>query len=114
MAIANATEKTKALGITRFNMSGKRWFETSGGNTYHSVALSALVGDAWVHLGKVDYAYGYDEQYAETGINWLIENGYLEKTPNHANGISTIYGWRYREANCVDTDVRDVNRKRDL
>lgn len=114
MTIVNATEKTKALGVTRFQMSGRRWFQNSGGNTYHSVELSALVGDSWAILGKVDYAYGYDEQYAQTGVDWLIANGYLEKSPPHTNGVASHYGYQYREANCIDATVIDVNRKRDL
>lgn len=114
MAITNATAKTTQMGITRFAMHGKRWFQKSAGNTYHSVELTALVGESWVNLGKVDFEYGYDEGYTQTGVDWLIDNGYLEKTPPHDNGVSTIYGWRFREANNIDTDVIDVNRKRDL
>lgn len=113
-AIANATAKTKEMGITRFSMSGKRWFQKSAGNTYHSVELSALVSDSWVHLGKVDFTYGYDDQYTQTGVDWLIENGYIDKTPEHGNGRPSHYGWQFREANCIDADVIDVTRKRDL
>lgn len=114
MAIKNITDKAKAMGITRFAMSGKRWFQKSAGNTYHSVALAALVNDSWVPLGKVDYAYGYDDQYTQTGVDWLIDNGYLVKSEPHGNGNPSHYGWPYRQDNCIDAHVIDVPRKRDL
>lgn len=114
MTIKNATDKTKQMGVTRFQMIGSRWFDKRGGNTYHSVALSALVNDTWVSLGKVDFEYGYGEQYTQTGVDWLIEHGYLEKTAPHVNGNASHYGWSYRQDNCIDISVTDVTRKRDL
>jgi hypothetical protein len=114
MAILNATAKTKQMGITRFAIHGKRWFQKSAGNTYHSCTLSALVGDEWVGLGKVDFEYGYDEGYTQTGVDWLIEKGYLDKSPPHANGNASHYGYPFRQDNNIDTHVIDVDRKRDL
>lgn len=114
MTIINATAKTKEMGITRFQINGKRWFQKSAGNTYHSCVMSALVGDEWVTLGKVDFEYGYDEGYTQTGVDWLIDNGYLDKSKPHDNGNASHYGWPFRKDNNIDTSVIDVNRKADL
>lgn len=121
MAIKNATDKTKGMGITRFSISGKRWFQKTYGNTYHSVKIAALctmqdidIKETWVTLGAVPFEYGYGDQYTQTGVDWLIANGYLDKTPEHANGNPSHYGWPFRQDNCIDTSVTDVTRKRDL
>jgi hypothetical protein len=114
MAMKNATVKTVELGATRFHISGKRWFQKSAGNTYHSVQVSALVGEDWVNLGGVPFEYGYDEGYTQTGVDWLIENGYLDKSPAHGNGNPSHYGWPFRQDNNIDISVIDVVRKRDL
>lgn len=113
--IKHATQKTKDQRITRFHISGKRWFQKSYGNTYHSAQVSALIDDRWVHLGGVDYTYGYGDNYLQTGIDWLINNGFLNDGEHYkASGAMERYEWQYRADNCIDSSVQDVSRKRDL
>jgi hypothetical protein len=90
---------------------GRRWFQKTNGNTYHSVEI--VVDGRQVH--RINYAYGYDSQYRENAKNWLLENGYLPgmETKPGTPGESL---WRYCERSgiaLVDT-VTDVARKKDL
>lgn len=111
----HATQKTIDAGITRFNIAGRKWFQRTYGNTYHSVKVSALIGDTWVALGGVDCEYGYGDQYLQTGVDWLINNGYLNDGENYKqSGARERYSWQYRKENNIDNTVQDVNRKKDL
>lgn len=59
-------------------IKGKRWFEKTNGNTYHSVEVY-VDGEM---IGRKDFVYGYGDQYLESGKKILIEKGYVnyEKT----------------------------------
>ena len=100
--------KLKVRSITVF---GRRWFERTNGNTYHS-ALILVNGE---HVHKIEFAYGYSNQYEWNARQWLADNGYLP-------GIESIDGrpgeslWRYCERLGISyvSEVVDVARKRDL
>ena len=60
-----------------FNMiiiDGKRWFQKSYGNTYHSV----LVTVDGVYLGDSGKHYGYGDTYQQTAFTMLQNKGYFE------------------------------------
>lgn len=115
MPIANPGPQTTAKGVTAFDMRGRRWWQRSAGNTYHSVELFGLINGQWESLGKVPYAHGSELEYSQSGIDWLIDNGYLVAPhPLRVSGLYTRYKSEYREANCITRDVVDVKRKRDL
>lgn len=85
---------------------GRRWFDKSAGNTYHS--CECLVNGQ--HVATVNFKYGYERAYEYSGMNRLAELGYLpDFTPQ------TVI-WRY----CQDRGITyhathsDVNRKKDL
>jgi hypothetical protein len=90
---------------------GRRWFNRSCGNTYHSATIY-VDGDC-VH--KIDFAYGYGNHYEETSLQWLEKNGYLPGLIHHRNGSHEGL-WRYCERNGIKyrQDVTDVQRKKDL
>lgn len=58
-------------GINSIVIEAKRWFDKINGNTYHSVAV--YVNGKF--LGKIPFAYGYDEQYLQTAHALLQEAG---------------------------------------
>lgn len=119
-----STKEIKAVSVT-----GKRWFQRSYGNTYHSVSVHALVsfdvadrlgankygntcGDVWIDLGYVGFAYGYDRGFEQTALSILIEA--VSDSPQdwkqnaYACQVATALNVPYSE------NVYDVSRKKDL
>lgn len=85
------------------HIGGRRWFQRSFGNTYHTVGIYFSDGSVqW--LPK---AYGYGDAYLSTALDWLKENGFVP--------ADTEYGTRVlREDLGITFDVADVNREKDL
>lgn len=80
-------------------VSGKRWFQKSYGNTYHSVKV--YVND---EVLTDSFAYGYDDGYRQTAHELLIKNGY---------DVPENYGEFIRMKN-ISFRVIDVDRKKYL
>lgn len=103
-----ATRKRKPRVI---HIHGRRWFERTNGNTYHTC-------DIWVdgeHVHKIPFQYGYGSQYEWSAAEWLENNGYMPGRSHHANGGGDSL-CRYCDEHgikCV-TEVDDVPRKKDL
>jgi hypothetical protein len=90
---------------------GKRWFQKTWGNTYHSVDV--MVDGKLVH--RIDFEYGYGSMYMQNATTWLEQNGYLPFLRHYANGGYEPL-WQYcrdRGINLMD-NVTDVLRKKDL
>lgn len=92
--------------MSSMTLIGRRWFNRGKGSTYHSVEI--FVDGKPVH--KIDYAYGYGDQWQWEGFNWLEKNGYI---PDREENES---GWRYCERKDIQFvyTVTDVQRKKDL
>jgi hypothetical protein len=86
--------------IETLEIVGKRWFQKSYGNTYHSVTV--LVNDEEL---KSDITYGYGNHYLTTAAELLKANGY--DIPSD-NGEAFALMMKY------DHSVRDVKRMKDL
>lgn len=83
------------------HISGRRWFQRSYGNTYHTVTI--------YKDGEPVYTsprtYGYGDHFLQTAVEWLRKNGYPDAE----------YGTRYlREVLGGSYEVVDVARERDL
>jgi hypothetical protein len=93
------------------HIEGRRWFQKTFGNTYHSVRI-------WrdgVQVAHLPYQYGYGEQWLQTAFEWLGANGMPELLERHANGSPKHYGTQYlREVMHGTYSVIDVTRKGDL
>ncbi len=85
-------KKIKSLAI-----HGKRWFQKTYGNNYHSVLV--VVNDEKL---VCQYTYGYGEAYLDTAYNLMRENGY-DVPDKHSLRQKIDY---------ITCD--DVSRKRDL
>jgi len=85
---------------------GRRWFEKVNGNTYHSVVI-LLNGE---FFSKVNFTYGYGDQYIQTGLQCLIDKKKIDCD------IQTTPLWKYCRDNKIKYyyDVVDVTRKKDL
>lgn len=92
---------TKCIEIT-----GRRWFQKSFGNTYHSATV-ALDGKQVFASAKT---YGYGDQYRQTAEDWLRASGLLT---DWREGES-LREWCERHEVILVVNVADVSRKRDL
>ena len=79
-------------------ITGRRWFQKTYGNTYHSVTV--YVNNETLYHG---FAHGYDDHYKQTAHKLLLTNGY--DVPEHYFDFLNLD---------IVTDVVDVSRKRDL
>ena len=93
------------------HIEGRRWFQKTYGNTYHSVRI-------WIDGNQVaclPYQYGYGEQFLQTAWEWLGHNGFPELLEKHDNGCWKNYGTQYlREVLHGTYSVVDVSRQKDL
>lgn len=97
------TDQTKPKSIV---IVGRRWFQRTYGNTYHTAEVF-VDGRS---IGKTDQAYGYGEQYAQSGVELLQDRGYLPAGDLHP------YWKRIQDELGIgfQTTVIDVARERDL
>ena len=88
---------------------GRRWFQKTYGNTYHSATI--LIDGEEVH--KTPEEYGYGDQYLQTAVEWLIKHKFIPDVTNH-EGIGPI--WKYCETKGITLhySASDVSREKDL
>ena len=128
---AHIFNTVKAADIKEISITGKRWFQRSYGNTYHSVSVGALVsretahrinpaewdltgrnGDVWIDLAYVSDVYGYERHFEHTALQCLKQA--TEDAPKAWDDLHYIcqaaqaLGAEYSE------NVYDVSRKKDL
>ena len=93
------------------HIEGRRWFQKTYGNTYHSVRI--FKDGACV--AYLPFQYGYGEQFLQTAWEWLGANGMPELLEKYSNGSYKNYGTRYlREVLGGTYSIIDVTRKGDL
>lgn len=86
-------------------VQGRRWFQKSYGNTYHTASVS--IGD---ESYSSDKTYGYGDQYIQTALELLHAHGHLLEI--NSPSALTIH---CREAGIPYLiQVADVSRERDL
>jgi hypothetical protein len=86
-----------------FHIEGRRWFQKTYGNTYHSVRI--FQGNHL--LVCLPYQYGYGDCFLQTALDWLKAN-------NHVCDDAE-YGTRYLREELHSTySVIDVARQKDL
>jgi transcriptional regulator of met regulon len=86
--------------IESLKIYGRRWFQRSYGNTYHTTTV--IVNGEEL---KSNIVYGYGNHYLQTAADLLKENGYnIPENNSEAYILMTKY----------DHEVVDVKRKKDL
>lgn len=85
---------------------GRRWFERTNGNTYHTVEI--YVNDEFVH--KIPMTYGYGDQYYWNGFAYVVDK---YKLPAQGHPLSPSAFCREHNIK-LNYTVSDVARKRDL
>lgn len=95
-------------------IQGRRWFQRSTGNTYHSV----YVHEDGELIGSVPFAYGRDAQYLMTALQILQNAGKFPKTDERLpSGCTKDYGDfmdAIRDQTKFFYTAVDVQRKKDL
>lgn len=86
--------------IEELKIVGRRWFQQSYGNTYHTTTV-IVNGEEF----KSDVIYGYDNHYLMTAAELLKANGY--DIPND-NDKAYVMMTKFNH------NVTDVKRKKDL
>ena len=91
----------------RVEIVGKRWFQKSYGNTYHTTKVyvnDRLIGET------DDYVYGYGDQYLQTGLDILFKHYRPPYKWRQSGAAWTLknYGINFGYY------VKDVDRQRDL
>ena len=92
---------------------GRRWFQRSYGNTYHT----ATVYVDGVCIGKTSRQYGYGDQFVQSGFELLESKGYLDACPREKyvhGGAEPPWVWAPRHGITYAYEVIDVTRERDL
>lgn len=108
MDITVTVAKPKSIVVT-----GRRWFQSSYGNTYHSTDV--IVDGSLVH--QTDFAYGYGDQYLQTAAAALDELGYTPGRGQSGRGDDSHEPlWQYckRMQITLHHSCSDVQRKKDL
>lgn len=104
------TRELKKINV--LEIYGKRWFQKSFGNTYHSVTI--YVND---EVLRCDFCYGYGSQYLQTAADLLINAGYEVQTYYNDGTPKDSYISLLdilRADNDFFEKVTDVKRKKDL
>ena len=109
MKVKNEKKLNALKKFNNITIIGKRWFEKTNGNTYHSTEVYV---DGKM-IGREDFAYGYDEGYVQTGYDILRKNGYY-KTREDGGTYYDFSTDRRENHDKIITSVSDVSRKRDL
>lgn len=82
---------------------GRRWFQKTYGNTYHSVTVQ-VDGET---IGRVDLAYGYGDQYIQSAHELLQKAGYC-------GDWNAFFQDRMDHRDKYTITVSDVGRQKDL
>lgn len=98
--------------IESLNIIGKRWFQRTYGNSYHSVKI--YVNDEILYKG---FSYGYGNQYIQTAAEMLESAGYnLDRYYSDGSKMDkyvALYDMIRRTPGFSER-VEDVARKKDL
>lgn len=91
----NNANTLKVSDIADIYILGRRWFQKTYGNTYHSVTIRVKN----IEVAYIPFTYGFGNQFEVTAKDWLVENGFINRTDSLDKAF---------------VDVEDVQRKKDL
>ena len=102
--------------IASIQVSGRRWFQRSAGNTYCSANILITFTDASTESIRVPKQYGYGDFYLQAATDALEQAGYMPGREHASNG-SAEPAWRYfRDDRNIPFFyfATDVSREKDL
>jgi hypothetical protein len=91
------------------SVSGKKWFQKSCGNTYHSAQVVIVADDGTQTELRTDYSYGYGNQWYWTAMELVNKHLKLSTT------ITDTPAWlRKHDIAVIDNGYTQVSRRKDL
>ena len=113
--------------ITSIAINGRRWYQRSGGNTYHTVEVSINGEVVWTsdRTCSDDDKYWPRDMYIETATDWLDDNDHLLGLAETrissilwltSTSLSSLFIEQYCRENNIELviSVIDVPRRKDL
>ena len=99
------------MEIESIGLIGKKWFQRSFGNTYHTTQI--VLNGELIHY--TDKTYGYGDQWEQTGKDWLYENKFLPDLETYKwGGSEHLRMYCERKGISYFRSVSDVQREKDL
>jgi len=99
--------------IKEIYVYGKLWFQKTYGNTYHTAAIDVYGSDNEypIYSTKSPVKYGYGEQYLQTAIDILQDNGFIKDYDMTSEPF-----WKYCERKGIKLvySAKDVSKKSQL
>ncbi len=106
------TTETNTARPSSITVLGRRWFQKTYGNTYHSVTVT---NDDTGEQLREPFEYGYGDQWEETAAHLIEAAGWLptrERSPNGSRAPLRL--WLEREGVQLHRNLEDVKRQKDL
>ena len=96
----------------KIEVVGRRWFQKSTGNTYHSCEI--FVDDE--KITKIPFKYGYGHQFLYTAWDYLEKQGIVpeRERKNEESGGESPWVWAARNRVELAYFADNVKRKKDL
>ncbi len=109
--MSTTTKPAKLKAHSSITVIGRRWFQRTYGNTYHTAEI--LIDGVTVH--KTPRQYGYGSAYEDSAAAWLESAGYITRKA-YANGGHEPLWQVVRERMGLNWQslAIDVSRERDL
>jgi hypothetical protein len=102
--------------VQSVQVHGRRWFQRSYGNTYHSALVRVyLEGESVPRELVLPRAYGYGDHYLQRAADELERAGYMPGREHYAHGGAEP-AWQYFRAREIPFhyEALDVPRQKDL
>lgn len=102
--------------IASIHISGRRWFQRTYGNTYHTVAIFITFKNGHQETLNAEKQYGYGDQYNQTAID-IFRNRFKIPKEQYSNGNDKYpYLTSYCRSHSIPytIEVNDVRREKDL
>lgn len=91
---------------------GKRWFQKSFGNTYHS---AVVINDDTGEQIRAPFEYGYGDQWEETAARLIESAGWLPERERYSyGGRMSLHRWCQENGVTLHRNLDDVKRQKDL
>ena len=101
--------------VAAVNVVGRRWFQRTYGNTYHSVRITITYRNGTHDTIDLGRAYGYGDYYMQRAADELERIGLMPGRKHYPNGGAEP-AWQYFDTRKIPFfyTAHDVPRQKDL
>lgn len=68
--------------VKTIDVNAKEWFDKVNGNSYHAGEVIINYGTKSQSILAIPFSYGYGQQYEQSALKVLQENGYIRPADN--------------------------------